>query len=105
MNQIAIVTGGSNNIGWACAQLLAARHQVVIADVKAPAHALPEGMHFVATDVTSAQDCGKLVAAALRLGALQTVVHSAAITAPARPIEQISLDEWRRVIELTSSAP
>lgn len=100
MNTTAIVTGGSNNIGWACAQRLAARHQVVIADVKPPEHALPDGMHFLAVDVTNPVDCQNLVRFALQLGAVQAVVHSAAITAPARPIEQISLEEWRRVIEI-----
>jgi 3-oxoacyl-[acyl-carrier protein] reductase len=100
MNTTAIVTGGSNNIGWACAQHLAARHQVVIADVKPPEHALPDGMHFVLTDVTNPVDCQNLVRFALQRGAVETVVHSAAITAPARPIEQISLEEWRRVIDI-----
>lgn len=100
MNTTAIVTGGSNNIGWACAQRLAAHHQVVIADVKPPQQTLPDGMHFVATDVTRPEDCRNLVRFALERGPLAAVVHSAAITAPALPIEEIALDEWRRVIEI-----
>lgn len=100
MPEIVIVTGGASNIGWACAQRMAAQHTVVIADVQAPAGRLPETMQFVKTDVTSAADCAALVAHACSLGAVRCLVHSAAITTPAKPIEQISLDEWRRVIDV-----
>jgi NAD(P)-dependent dehydrogenase (short-subunit alcohol dehydrogenase family) len=100
MPEIAIVTGGSSNIGWACVQRMAMQHEVVIADVQAPTEPLPAGMHFLRTDVTSPSDCAALVAHACSLGELRCVVHSAAITTAAKPIEQISLEEWRRVIDV-----
>lgn len=100
MSSVAIVTGGASNIGWACAQRLAAHFQVLIADIKAPEQALPSGMHFWSADVTQPESCRALIAHAQSLGPVKTVVHSAAITAPAKPIDQISLDEWRRVIDI-----
>ncbi|GAB3772708.1 SDR family NAD(P)-dependent oxidoreductase [Ramlibacter monticola] len=100
MQPVAIVTGGASNIGWACAQRLAVSHLVVIADIKAPEQPLPPGMQFLATNVTQPEDCRALLAHAQALGPVKALVHSAAITAPARPVEQITLDEWRRVIDI-----
>ena len=97
---VAIVTGGASNIGWACALRLAQRHLVVIADIAAPRQPLPAGMHFRATDVTQPEACRAVVAHAQSLGPMATLVHSAAITAPAKPIAEITLDEWRRVIDI-----
>ncbi|WP_396439599.1 hypothetical protein [Limnohabitans sp.] len=42
MHPIAIVTGGSSNIGWACVRRLAADHAVVIADLQPPGNSMPE---------------------------------------------------------------
>ena len=100
MQSVAIVTGGSSNIGWACAQRLADRYTVVVADIKPPEQALPAGMLFRATDVTQPGACQALMAYAQDLGSVKALVHSAAITAPAKPVEQITLDEWRRVIDI-----
>lgn len=99
---LALVTGGSSNIGWACVLRLAASHDVVIADLKAPAAPLPAGVWFAPLDITDTTACSRLVAE-LPGGAergLAVLVHSAAITAPARPIEQIPVDEWRRLLEV-----
>lgn len=111
MRSTAIVTGGASNIGWACVQRLAAAHNVVIADLKPPTQPLPAGVRFVATDITNANDCQALMQAACgngngndntnnNSGGLAVLVHSAAITAPMQPIEQIDVDEWRRVLEV-----
>lgn len=100
MQSVAVVTGGSSNIGWACARRLARDHTVLIADIKPPEQTLDAGMHFQPTDVTRAEDCRALIARAQELGALTALVHSAAITVPAKPVEEISLDEWRRVMDI-----
>jgi NAD(P)-dependent dehydrogenase (short-subunit alcohol dehydrogenase family) len=100
MHPTAIVTGGSSNIGWACVRRLAATHRVVIADLKPPTEALPDGVRFVATDITDPAACKALVQAACDGSGLAALVHSAAITAPMRPIEQIDVAEWRRVMEV-----
>ena len=100
MRGTAIVTGGSSNIGWACVQRLCAQHAVVIADLRAPASALPPNVRFMATDITNPADCQALVHDACGQAGLAVLVHSAAITAPMRPIEHIDVAEWRRVLEV-----
>ncbi len=97
---VAVVTGGSSNIGWACVRRFAATHEVLIGDLKPPAATMPAGVHFVPTDVTDEAACAGLFAAAATHGPLAALVHSAAITAPARPIESIPVDEWRRLIDV-----
>lgn len=97
---VAVVTGGSSNIGWACVQRFRHTHRVVIADLRPPAGATPEGVSFQATDICDATACAALMDRASALGEVQCVVHSAGITMPARPIAEISPDEWRRVIEV-----
>jgi 3-oxoacyl-[acyl-carrier protein] reductase len=97
---VAIVTGGASNIGWACVQRFADTHDVVVADVQAPPETLAGRVRHVPTDVTDPDACRALVAQAMSLGEVAALVHSAAITAPARPIEQIDIAEWRRVIDV-----
>lgn len=81
-------------------QRLAVDYQVLIADLLEPEHLLPEGCDYFRVDVCDPHQVGRLVAQAEQAGRLQVVVHSAAITAPARPIVDIPLDEWKRVIDI-----
>ena len=100
MRPIALVTGGASNIGWACVQRLAATHDVVIADLQAPAGPLPAGASYRPLDITDAPACHQVLADAAGAAGLAALVHSAAVTAPARPVEQIPVDEWRRLLEV-----
>lgn len=95
---VAVVTGGSSNIGWACVERLARRQPVVIADLRPPVQPLPAGVHVVATDISDPSACRALMARAQALGPVTAVVHSAAITVPALPLEQITPEEWRRMM-------
>jgi len=97
---VAVVTGGSSNIGWACVRRFAATHQVVIGDLRAPAEPLPAHVRYHATDITDAAACAALMQLASSRGDVAAVVHSAAITAPPRPIAEITPEEWRRMIEV-----
>lgn len=97
---VAVVTGGSSNIGWACVRRFAPTHRVVIGDLRQPTEPMPEGVLFHATDITDAAACAALMRFASAAGEVQSVVHSAAITAPARPIAQITPEEWRRLVEV-----
>lgn len=100
MRPTAIVTGGSSNIGWACVKRFAADHDVVIADVKPPQEALSAGVRFIPCDITDPVACQALVTQAAGDAGLKVLVHSAAITAAARPVEQIPVNEWRRLLEV-----
>jgi 3-oxoacyl-[acyl-carrier protein] reductase len=100
MRPIALVTGGSSNIGWACVRRLAAGHAVVIADLKPPAEPLPDGASYLPLDITDAAACVHVLAEAAGAAGLAVLVHSAAITAAARPVEQIPPAEWRQLLEV-----
>lgn len=97
---VAVVTGGSRNIGWAVAQRFADSHTVVIGDLAPPAQPLPRGITWVSTDVTDFEQCKALFELAEAQGAVQALVHSAAVTVPAQPMSEIDPLEWRRVIDV-----
>jgi len=98
MRPVALVTGGSRNIGWAIAQRFAATHRVLIGDLVPPPQPLAEGMSWAECDVRDYDACERLVAAAD--GPLAALVHSAAITRPAVPIGKLSPAEWADVIDV-----
>lgn len=100
LRPLAVVTGGSSNIGWACVRHLSADHDVLIADVRAPAEPLPHGARYRPLDITDAQACRQWMAEAAGDRGLAVLVHSAAITAPARPVEEISPEDWRRLVDV-----
>jgi NAD(P)-dependent dehydrogenase (short-subunit alcohol dehydrogenase family) len=100
---VALVTGAANNIGLATAHAFAADHLVIMADkLDLTSAAQDVGSQAIGLqgDVTSEYDCASWVAAAQRTGRLKAVVHAAAITMPALPVERISLEEWERVLRV-----
>ena len=101
MPSSVLVTGGANNIGWECATRFAATDEVVVADIKPPSEKPSVGsVHFVECDITDADACDEAIAFAERIAPLRSVVHSAGITVPAKPIESVDVDEWRRIIDV-----
>ena len=100
MKPLAIVTGGARNIGAAIVQRLSSDYQVLIADLAEPAYALPPACAYMKTDVCDPAQVAQLFEKAQAIGPLKAVVHSAAITAPPKPVEHTSLEEWMRVINI-----
>lgn len=100
MKPVAIVTGGARNIGRAITQRLCTDFKVVVADLTAPDHPLPDGCSFFQVDVSDPDAVADLIMHASQAGKLTALVHSAAITAPARPFSEITLDEWCRVLDI-----
>ena len=100
MRPVALVTGGSRNIGWSIARRFASSHLVVVGDLVPPPAPLPDGIVWVECDVRDYAACERLVAAATANGPLAALVHSAAITRPPLPFADISPAEWAEVIDV-----
>jgi NAD(P)-dependent dehydrogenase (short-subunit alcohol dehydrogenase family) len=96
MPPLALVTGASSGIGRACATHLATLGFHVLAGVRDVADA-PPGLEAVRLDVTSEAD---VAAVAERVGAeLGALVNNAGI-AIMGPVEGVSVDDWRRSMEV-----
>jgi Dehydrogenases with different specificities (related to short-chain alcohol dehydrogenases) len=111
--QTAIITGGAQGIGFQTAKtLLEHNYQVVIADVDkdAGAEALAElhhygKIHFVLADVSKETDVIQLVDETIKLfGSIDVLVNNAAIGIT-KPIEELTFEEWNRVIGINLSGP
>lgn len=100
MRPVALVTGGSRNIGWSIARRFAPSHLVVVGDLVPPPAPVPDGIVWVECDVRDYAACERLVAAATTNGPLAALVHSAAITRPPLPLADISPAEWAEVIDV-----
>ncbi len=91
---LALVTGGTQGIGLACAMALAgAGWQVLAAARRPPAGPLPEGVAFAACDVASAESVRALFAGLGRLDLLVT----AAGNAGADPEEDADEAHWTAI--------
>jgi NAD(P)-dependent dehydrogenase (short-subunit alcohol dehydrogenase family) len=100
MTSVAIVTGGSSNIGWAIVNALSATYHVVIADIHPPEKRLPSNCQFLSCDVTNLSQVQDIFKQALQSGDLSTVVHSAGITQAPKLISELTIEEWEHVIRV-----
>ena len=103
--RVALITGAASGIGRATAALLTAGGaRVVVADVD-PAGAdvaceIGADAKFVRLDVTDESAWHAAIdAARAAFGALDILVNNAGITVTS-PIEEMSLDQWRRVMSV-----
>jgi NAD(P)-dependent dehydrogenase (short-subunit alcohol dehydrogenase family) len=104
--KVALITGAGSGIGKAAALALAkAGYAVVLAGRRlaaleavareAGSEALP-----VATDVTDRASVDALFARAIdRFGRLDLLFNNAGTGAPPAPLEDVSLEQWRRVVD------
>lgn len=112
--KVAIVTGAASGIGLSTAQLYArAGARVVLSDVQAEAGEeaaaqLRKDGHeavFVAADVSRHEDCAHLVQAALsRYGQLDCACNNAGIGGELKPLADLSVEGWNRVISVNLSS-
>ena len=106
---VALVTGGAQGIGRAIAQrFLQGGMNVVIADCDAAACEETEaalsplgGVAAIPCDVSVENDVKNVISRVSdRFGRLDTLVCNAGITPPGIPVTGLSLEQWRRVIDV-----
>lgn len=103
---VAIVTGGASGLGGATALALAERGAQVFAldlPMAIERTSAPDGVEFVAADVTNADEVAAAVRTAASAGPLRIVVNCAGVGTAGRVLSKNGphdLDTYRRVIEI-----
>ncbi len=113
MDEVALVTGGSKGIGYACAgRLLTDGYAVAICarnaeEVKAAAGRLggPDKVHALRADVGSVEDCAALVSAVLdHFGRIDALVNNAGVYFPV-PFLDLTADDWDGLMNINIRGP
>ncbi|MCU1726695.1 SDR family oxidoreductase [Pseudomonas sp. 7P_10.2_Bac1] len=72
----ALVTGGTKGIGAAVVAVLREQGAQVISVARSPGNSIPEGVHFIAADLETAQGCTKATDAVTKqFGAVDIIVN------------------------------
>jgi NAD(P)-dependent dehydrogenase (short-subunit alcohol dehydrogenase family) len=110
MGKIAVVTGAGSGIGRAVARaLLKAGYGVALAGrrrepLEGTAEGAGDAALVVPTDVTDPDAVAALFAAARqKFGRLDLLFNNAGIGAPAVPIEELTNEQWRAVVDVNLS--
>jgi 3-oxoacyl-[acyl-carrier protein] reductase len=106
-DEVAVVTGGAQGIGFAVAQrLVVSGAKVSLWDMDAARLAeaqaqLGDAASVVALNITNYDAVAAAVAEVEgKYGRLDILVHSAGIAGKNAPLDEYDLDEWRRVIDI-----
>ncbi|AVS81234.1 3-oxoacyl-ACP reductase [Paracidovorax avenae] len=107
--RIAVVTGAGSGIGKAAAMallgagwsvVLAGRREALLQAVGEEGGA-PDRALAVPTDVADPQAVERLFAQAVeRFGRVDLLFNNAGVGAPAVPLEELPIDEWKRVVDI-----
>jgi NAD(P)-dependent dehydrogenase (short-subunit alcohol dehydrogenase family) len=106
--KVAVVTGGGRGIGCAIAKrfvaegaavLIASRTEAELRKVVQEIEQARGKAAWITADIARESDCARIVAAAReRLGPIDILVNNAGDYGPVKPVEEISPEEWDRVI-------
>jgi 3-oxoacyl-[acyl-carrier protein] reductase len=107
-NKVAIITGGKQGIGRGIANLLAQRGAKVVLvnrqEAAEEAAQIGSGAIAIAADVTSEADWARIAAEVdQKFGHADILVHAAGIY-PITRLDQMTPDEWRRVMAVNLDA-
>lgn len=103
--RVAVVTGAAQGIGARIAEVLTGDGYSVAVLDRQPSGGAGAGAFSVVGDVTSEADVTGFVEAVLtQYGRVDVVVNNAGI-ACITPLEDMSLDQWRQVIEVNLTGP
>ncbi len=110
-SKIALVTGAGSGIGKAVAialcqdgwqVVLAGRREKPLLDTAAACR--KESVLVVPTDVTKPQSVKNLFAQTIaKYGRLDLLFNNAGVSGPAKPFEELTLDEWQHVVDTNVS--
>jgi NAD(P)-dependent dehydrogenase (short-subunit alcohol dehydrogenase family) len=94
----ALVTGGTKGVGAAVVAVLRDVGVKIITTARSAPKALPEGVHFVAADLSTADGCATLAAAvAEQLGGIDIIVNVVGgSSTPAGGFAVIDDDQWSK---------
>lgn len=111
MDKVALVTGGSKGIGYACAErLLADGYAVAIcarnpAEVTAAAEKLGNKTLAIRADVGNIKDCAALVPAVIeRFGRIDVLVSNAGVYSPVAFLD-MTADAWDTLMDINVRGP
>ena len=114
MRKVALVTGAGSGIGRAVAlALLGENYRVVLAGRRletlqaTASHAAPEAeVLSITADVTDPDSVRSLFArTAAAFGRLDVLFNNAGTNAPAIPLEDLTYDQWRQVVDVNLTGP
>ncbi len=106
MARIAVITGAGTGVGRASALALAADEFTIVLAGRRPeplaevAAELGDGHLVVPTDVADPDSVDRLFAAVeATFGRIDLLFNNAGVGAPAVPLEELTLERWRRVVD------
>ena len=108
--KIAMITGAGSGVGRTCALamlrdgwsvVLAGRRRSTLEETKAMAQGTGDRALAIPTDVSDPDSVRELFAATRRhFGRLDFLFNNAGISAPGVPLEEISVKQWKQVVDI-----